>query len=74
MSENTVEADLQDLFKPFGSISRIFLARDKVTNQCKGFAFINYHRREDAARAIQTLNGYGYDHLILSVDWSKPLS
>ena len=49
----------QELFKPFGSIARIFLAKDKVTGQCKGFAFVNYYRKEDAAKAIATLNGYG---------------
>ena len=50
---------LQELFKPFGNIARIFLAKDKVTGQCKGFAFVNYYRKEDAAKAIATLNGYG---------------
>lgn len=72
LSENTREQDLQDLFRPFGDISRIFLAKDKNTGQSKGFAFINFKRREDAAKAIQILNGYGYDHLILSVEWAKP--
>lgn len=72
LSENTREQDLQDLFRPFGDISRIFLAKDKNTGQSKGFAFINFKRREDAAKAIQVLNGYGYDHLILSVEWAKP--
>lgn len=72
LSENTQEGDLQELFKPFGHIARIFLAKDKNTGQCKGFAFINYIRREDAAKAIATLNGYGYDHLILNVEWAKP--
>jgi len=71
LSENTREQDLQDLFRPFGDISRIFLAKDKNTGQSKGFAFINFRRREDAAKAIQVLNGYGYDHLILSVEWAK---
>ncbi|KAG0718013.1 Eukaryotic translation initiation factor 3 subunit G-B [Chionoecetes opilio] len=71
LSENTREQDLQDLFRPFGDISRIFLAKDKNTGQSKGFAFINFKRREDAAKAIQVLNGYGYDHLILSVEWAK---
>ncbi|KAK3745767.1 hypothetical protein RRG08_065686 [Elysia crispata] len=28
-------------------------------------------RREDAARAIQRVSGYGYDHLILNVEWAK---
>ena len=43
-----------------------------MTGQCKGFAFINYYRQEDAAKAITTLNGFGYDHLILNVEWAKP--
>uniref|UniRef100_A0A8C5ZQU4 Eukaryotic translation initiation factor 3 subunit G N-terminal domain-containing protein n=1 Tax=Marmota marmota marmota TaxID=9994 RepID=A0A8C5ZQU4_MARMA len=37
-----------------------------------GFAFISFHRREDAARAIAGVSGFGYDHLILNVEWAKP--
>lgn len=72
LSENTQEQDLQELFKPFGNVARIFLAKDKITGQCKGFAFINYYKKEDGAKAIATLNGFGYDHLILNVEWAKP--
>jgi len=72
LSENAQETDLQELFKPFGHIARIFLAKDKMTGQCKGFAFVNYYRKEDASKAIATLNGFGYDHLILIVEWAKP--
>jgi len=72
LSENAQETDLQELFKPFGHIQRIFLAKDKTTGQCKGFAFVNYYKKEDASKAIATLNGFGYDHLILSVEWAKP--
>merc|ERR1712170_306203 len=72
LSEDTRESDLQELFRPFGTISRIYLAKDKVTGQSKGFAFINFHRREDAARAIAGVSGFGYDHLILNVEWAKP--
>ncbi|XP_005109948.2 eukaryotic translation initiation factor 3 subunit G [Aplysia californica] len=72
LSEDTRESDLQELFRPFGPISRIYLAKDKTTGQSKGFAFINFHRREDAARAISGVSGFGYDHLILNVEWAKP--
>ncbi|XP_041370284.1 eukaryotic translation initiation factor 3 subunit G-like [Gigantopelta aegis] len=72
LSEDTRESDLQELFRPFGPISRIYLAKDKITGQSKGFAFINFHRREDAARAIAGVSGFGYDHLILNVEWAKP--
>ena len=35
LSEDTRETDLQELFRPFGSISRIYLAKDKTTGQSK---------------------------------------
>ena len=35
LPEDTIEADLQELFRPFGSISRIYLAKDKATGQSK---------------------------------------
>lgn len=72
LSEDACESDLQELFRPFGPIARVYLAKDKITNQSKGFAFVSYIKREDAARAIKSLQGYGYDHLILNVEWAKP--
>lgn len=37
LSEDTRESDLQDLFSPFGPISRIYLAKDKNTGKSKVF-------------------------------------
>jgi len=72
LSESTQEADLQELFKPFGHIARIYLSKDKMTGECRGFAFVHYYKKDDAQKAIATLNGFGYDHLILNVEWAKP--
>merc|ERR1712008_344359 len=72
LSESTQEADLQELFKPFGHIARIYLSKDKITGECRGFAFVHYYKKDDATKAIATLNGFGYDHLILNVEWAKP--
>jgi len=72
LSESTQEDDLQELFKPFGHIARIYLSKDKFTGECRGFAFVHYYKKDDAQKAIATLNGFGYDHLILSVEWAKP--
>jgi len=71
LSEDVSEADLAELFRPFGPISRVFLAVDRNTGENRGFAFVTYHVREDAERAMATLNGYGYDNLILSVQWAQ---
>lgn len=72
ISEDTTEADLQELFQPFGRISRVYLAKDKETMQSRGFAFVSFVHREDAARAMEKLQGYGYDHLILKLEWARP--
>jgi hypothetical protein len=57
---------------PPGAIQRIYLAKDRETQQSRGFAFINFFQKEDAAAAIAKLDGHGYDHLILSVSWANP--
>lgn len=72
ISEDTTEADLQELFQPFGRISRVYLAKDKETLQSRGFAFVSFVHREDAQRAMDKLQGHGYAHLILRLEWAKP--
>lgn len=72
LSEDVKEGDLQDLFGQCGRLQRVYLAKDMTTFQSKGFAFITYYNREDAQRAINKLNGHGYDNLILQVSFAKP--
>jgi len=72
LSEDVTEQDLFDLFGNFGHVQRIFIAKDRETGESRGFAFVNFVHREDAQRAIDKLDGYGYDNLILSVSWSAP--
>lgn len=72
ISEDTTEDDLRELFRPFGYISRIYLAKDPYTRISRGFAFISFSNRREAQAAIDKLNGHRYDHLILIVEFSKP--
>ncbi|KAE9613411.1 putative transcription factor interactor and regulator CCHC(Zn) family [Lupinus albus] len=72
LSEDTREPDLLELFRPFGAVSRVYVAIDQKTGMSRGFGFVNFVIREDAQRAINKLNGYGYDSLILRVEWATP--
>lgn len=72
LSEDTREPDLLELFRPFGAVSRVYVAIDQKTGVSRGFGFVNFVSREDAQRAINKLNGYGYDNLILRVEWATP--
>lgn len=57
MSELAEESELRDLFERFGRVTRVFLARDRETQRAKGFAFISFADRTDAARACEKMDG-----------------
>ncbi|XP_072955144.1 uncharacterized protein [Typha angustifolia] len=72
LSEDTREPDLLELFRTFGPVSRVYVAVDQKTGNSRGFGFVNFVHKEDAEKAINKLNGYGYDNLILRVEWATP--
>lgn len=47
------------------------LAKDRETGLAKGFAFISFQERTDAAKACEKMDGYGFKHLILRVEFAK---
>ncbi|VDM50714.1 unnamed protein product [Toxocara canis] len=71
LPEECDEIELRGLFSQIGQVSRVFIAKDKHTNKPKGFAFVTYEHREHAEMAIQKLNGYKLDHLVLKVEWTR---
>ncbi|KAI8920370.1 eukaryotic translation initiation factor 3 subunit G-domain-containing protein [Powellomyces hirtus] len=71
LSEDAQDQDVKDLVSRFGHTSRVFVSRDRETNICKGFAFVSFYHKDDAEKALETLNGFGYDNLILRVEWAK---
>ncbi|XP_050376121.1 uncharacterized protein LOC126793596 [Argentina anserina] len=72
LSEDTRDADLRELFSPFGEITRARVVLEKDTQVSRGFGFVNFDNKEHGQRAIDKLNGYGYDNLILRVEWATP--
>ena len=71
VSEFAEEQDLRDIFERHGRVTRVFLAKDRETGRAKGFAFISFADRADAQRACDKIDGYGYGHLILRVEFAK---
>ena len=71
LPEEATETDIQELFRPFGKVIRTFLAKDKNKQVSRGFAFVTFANKDDAQRAIWGVNDYGYNHLILKVEWAK---
>ncbi|KAF2156739.1 eukaryotic translation initiation factor 3 subunit G [Myriangium duriaei CBS 260.36] len=71
VSEFAEEGEIRDLFERYGRVTRVFLAKDRETNLAKGFCFVSFADRSDAVRAQEKLDGHGYLHLILRVEFAK---
>ena len=65
------EGELREMFERFGRVQRVFLAKDRETGLAKGFAFISYLDRNDAVKACNKMDGFGFKHLILRVEFAK---
>ncbi|XP_078173429.1 uncharacterized protein LOC144567217 [Carex rostrata] len=53
---NITEDQIRQVFESFGPVELVQLPHDQVTGLCKGFAFVQFSKMEDAKAAL-TLNG-----------------
>ncbi|KAJ7563189.1 hypothetical protein O6H91_03G099800 [Diphasiastrum complanatum] len=60
LSETTTEDDLRQVFGSFGSISSAVVMRDP-DGKSKCFGFVNFEHTDDAAKAVESLNGRKID-------------
>lgn len=72
ISQDAQEIDIRELFREFGNITRVYVAKDRITNLCRGFAFVSFVTKSSADAAVEVMNGHGYDNLILRVEHAKP--
>lgn len=69
-------AALYKLFCPFGGILNVRPIYDlKMDDKpCKGFAFVNFRKYEDACFALVAMNGYNYEGKQLQVSFKQTKS
>jgi RNA recognition motif-containing protein len=72
MSFQTSEAQLQELFKAFGQVTRIHVAMDRETGRARGFAFVEMPNDDEAAKAIAGLDGKEVNGRNLKVNEARP--
>ena len=51
--KEVTESELRQHFSEFGQVDAIHLQRDKITDECRGFAYVNYTSFLDAAKAFE---------------------
>jgi len=72
LSFQTTESDLTTLFKAFGEVKRVQIAKDRETGRARGFAFVEMPNDEEAAKAIAALNGEEVGGRAIKVNEARP--
>nr|XP_026498389.1 sex-lethal homolog isoform X2 [Vanessa tameamea] len=72
LPQTMTEKDLYAMFMIIGPIESCRVMKDFKTGYSYGFGFVNFTREEDAARAIDTFNGYQLRNKRLKVSYARP--
>ena len=72
MSFQITESELNELFKPFGQVTRVNLVKDRETGRARGFAFVEMPNDDEAAKAIAGLDGKTIGGRNLKVNEARP--
>ena len=66
------DAELQELFTPFGAVSSAQVIMDRMSGRSKGFGFVELGSDAEAQAAIAGLNGKESGGRTLTVNEAKP--
>ncbi|KAL5279497.1 exc-7.2 family protein [Megaselia abdita] len=74
LPQSMTQEEIRSLFSSMGDVESCKLIRDKFTGQSLGYGFVNYHRQEDAEKAIASLNGLRLQNKTIKVSIARPSS
>lgn len=64
--------ELKELFAQAGTVVSANVIIDRMTNQSKGFGFVEYETDEEAEKAIQMFNNYEINGKQIVVNEARP--
>lgn len=72
LSFQVSDADLQELFSSYGTVSSAKVINDHASGRSRGFGFVEMPDREEALKAMDELNNSVFDGKEISVNEAKP--
>jgi RNA recognition motif-containing protein len=72
LSRDVTEADLRELFQPFGKIDSLKVIKDKFSGVSKGFGFIEMPVKEEAEAAIKALHRQPFKGQSMDITEARP--
>jgi cold-inducible RNA-binding protein len=68
----TTEAELLQVFTPYGRVERVQILQDRETGRSRGFGFVEMPNTAEAQAAIAGLNGRSLGGRLLTVNEARP--
>jgi RNA recognition motif-containing protein len=72
LTYSTTDDSLRQMFEPHGQVNSAQVIMDRDTGRSKGFGFVEMANDQEAANAIQALNGQQVDGRALTVNEARP--
>ena len=72
LSFKASEDEINSLFSEHGTVTDVFIVKDKFTDRSKGFAFVTMDSAESAQSAIEQLNDFEFLDRNLVVNEARP--
>ena len=72
LGPDVTEAEIAELFKPFGQVTSVELMRELFTGKLRGFGFVDMPGKLHSRAAIAGLNGKEFAGRPLKVNEARP--
>jgi RNA recognition motif-containing protein len=72
LSFNVQDEDLREFFAAYGEVTSAKVIMDKMTNQSRGFGFVEMSDDEASKKAIAELDGASVENRTIKVQEAKP--
>jgi RNA recognition motif-containing protein len=72
LSFNVQDEDLREFFAPYGEVTSAKVIMDRLTNQSRGFGFIEMPDEEASKKAIAELDGATVENRTIKVNEARP--
>lgn len=72
LGPDVTEAELAELFKPFGQVASVQLVRELFTGKLRGFGFVEMPGKAHSLAAIAGLHGKEFAGRPLTVNEARP--
>ena len=72
LSYDATDADIRELFEAHGSVTDVFIVKDRESNRPRGFAFVSMGEKAEMDAAIEALNGVEFMGRNLTINEARP--